>query len=108
MTTNPEDHPRAAEAWEAAKFMGEMAAAEARQTWEANEAYRREHEAELLAEVTAAMRAEDRSEEEIEEDAEQGPEQAQRLLGRTAGRTPATAGHVDHCWSGTRPLLLWP
>ena len=66
MTTNLEDHPRAAEAWEAAKFMGEMAAAEARQTWEANEAYRREHEAELLAEVTAAMRAEDRSEEEIE------------------------------------------
>lgn len=63
---DPEDHPRADEAWEAAKEMGEAAAAEARQVWEANERFRLEHGPAVAARAVGWMLREERNDRDID------------------------------------------
>jgi hypothetical protein len=64
--TSPEDHPRAAECWEAAKRLGELAAIEQRAVWEANETYRAEHVVEVASQVAACLREHGRDEQVID------------------------------------------
>jgi hypothetical protein len=89
MSTNPEDHPRWAEYWQASIEAGELANTAARIDWEANERFRDEV---FIPAVIRRMRADGLSEDDIATAKRTAMDEPNEYWGELrAGRRPPSA-----------------